>query len=501
MPLVLRRRLGRTAALVAALLFLEACRVGWLGLVRGPDLAAGAARQRVAAVPTAPPRGMIVDRWGRPLDGTVVAERPVALPGGGAAVVPVTGRYGSGALAHHTLGLVDRGGRGRSGLQAAFDAWLRVAQPDAVGRLADASGTPLHAGPLRLFPGESPRLVTTLDRDAQAAVEAVMDAMVPRGAVVVADARTGDVLAIASRPTFDPSNPAAAFDQPGAPMVHRAVRAYPPGSVFKVVVYAAALEAGVVGPRDRLDCPPELELGDRRFRGPEACRAGGALLTPGDALAYSANPVYIRLGLQVGGERLVDAARTFGFGRPTGVGLPEEQPGHLPDATRFTGPGGPGEVANLAIGQGPVLVTPLQVAGMLVALTRGGRGPDLRLVTRVEARDGRILWKAPAGRGTRATSAWIAEELRNALALAALRGTGVAANPPGVRAAGKTGTTQTGRTHPDGRPVEHAWFAGYFPAHAPRVAIVVLVEDGGSGASVAAPIFRAIAQRLLALGF
>lgn len=489
---------------MASLLVAEGCRLGWLVVVRGPRLAAGAAGQRVQAVPIGPPRGMIVDRRGRPLDGTSVSERRVPLRGGGWAVVPVTSRYGPGVVAQHALGLVDGGGRGRSGLQAGFDAWLAVAAPDAIGRLADASGAPLAEEPVRLFAAEAPRLVTTLDRDAQAAVEAVMDALVPRGAVVVADARTGDLLAVASRPAFDPADPAAAFDDPGAPMVNRAVRPYPPGSVFKIVVAAAAFAERLVWPGDRLPCPPELVVGDRRFRAPLVCQGSGSgsgeepvRLTLADAMAHSANPVFIRLGLELGAERILAAARAFGLGRRPEVGLPEAQPGTLPDPAAL----GPGDVANLSIGQGPLTVTPLEVAAILVSLARGGRGADLRLAARVESRDGRVLWKAPAARPGRAATPRVAEHVRAALAAVTLRGTGAGANPPGVRAAGKTGTAQTGRTGPDGAPVEHAWFAGYYPAHAPRVVVVVLVEEGGSGALVAAPVFRAIAERLLALGF
>ncbi len=448
-----------------------------------------------------------------------VEERRAELPG---VLVEVEPRraYPASRSAVHLLGYVReatraqvREGRyragelaGQSGLERVLDPVLRgrdggeYVEVDRLGRL------------VRVIRREEPRpgasVVTTLDRRLQEAAESALGG-VP-GAVIVMDPRNGDLLAMVSSPAFDLTRFTGSLGReewlrlvrdPGHPLLDRTYQSeYPPGSLFKLVVAAAALQEGIITPFEQLPCPPALEIGNRTFRNWKDEDLGALDLR--GAIATSCNTFFYRLGLKVGIERLTRYAEIFGFGDPTGIALPGEKRGLVPHPTRTLSRAAwlPGDTANVSIGQGGLLVTPLQVARFMSALANGGVLWRPRLVQRLDAGGGEDLEDLSFGPTVTghvplapAVQAVLRESLRSAVNEG---GTGAAARVPGLEVAGKTGTAQIGPASGSTSAQDHAWFAGYAPADDPHVVVVVLVERGGAGGRVAAPIARRIFEEI-----
>jgi penicillin-binding protein 2 len=444
-----------------------------------------------------------IEEWKLELPGVVVEVEPQRV-------------YPSPRLGAHLLGYVRevseeqmRQGRyrrgdmaGQSGLERLLDEYLRgrdggeEIEVDALGRS------------VRVMRRQEPRpgahVVTTVDRRIQEIVERAMGNRA--GAAVVLDARSGDVLALTSSPAFGLDHFTGPLGReawlklvrdPQFPLLNRAIQSqYAPGSIFKIVVAAAALQEGVITPFDRLRCAPTFQLGQRTFKNWEDTDWGEIDLY--HALVRSCNTFFYQVGLKLGMDTINRYARAFGLGEPTGIALGGEKSGRIPDAV---GPGQrvrarwtPGDTVNVAIGQGPLLVTPLQVARLMAAVATEGILWKPRLVQRVEAPDGTLLYAEPSrlsGYVELSPAVWAF--LQRALwGVVNDGGTGGAARLPGIEIAGKTGTTQI-ITHSDSRRgQDHAWFAAYAPASDPQVVVVVLVERGGKGGQAGAPIARQI---------
>jgi penicillin-binding protein 2 len=452
-------------------------------------------------------------------DVTRVEEWRAELPG---VVVEVEPRrdYPSGPLAPHVIGYVREAGAGKrreprdrrgdragqSGLERLLDDVLRGRDGGEAVEV-DSSGRAMRTL-WRTEPRPGADVVTSLDRRIQAAAERALGEA--PGAVVVMDPRDGDVLAMVSSPSFDLGRFAGPLQRdewldlvrhPHHPLLNRAFQGqYPPGSIFKLVVAAAALEEGVITPSATLSCPGEIRIGNRGFRNWRHEDQGPMTLER--AVATSCNTFFYQLGLEVGAERIARYARAFGFGEAAGIELGGEGAGLVPT------PRGPdhaiarsslsGDTANLAIGQGGLLVTPLQVARFFSALANGGMLWRPRLIHRIGGDEGAPVLVGPEAAGRVELSGAVFAVLRHSLWSAVNQGgTASAAAVPGLDVAGKTGTAQIVRDSDPARGQEHAWFAGYAPAGDPRVVVVVLVERGGSGGHVAAPIAREIFLEIL----
>jgi penicillin-binding protein 2 len=363
----------------------------------------------------------------------------------------------------------------------------------------------------------------TLDLDLQQAAEAgfLPDAIgdPPKmGALVAMDVETGDILALVSKPSYDPNAFAggvsattwkALTGDPWRPLQDRAISGqYPPGSTYKAIVAVSALQEKVITPGGLVYCPGHFTLGRRTYR----CwkKEGHGAMSLRDALIQSCDVYFYTAGLKLGIDRLAFFARGFSLGRRTGISLPSEQPGLVPTAawkeTRFGEPWGAGETVSASIGQGFNLVTPLQLAVAYAAIANGGRVVRPRLILSQQDSEGHLIpGPAPETRSTVPVSEKNLALVRDALTgvVEEPRGTGGRARVPGMRVAGKTGTAQvvhmkhTEDLDDDEVPVkyrDHAWFVAYAPADAPRIVVAVLNEHGGHGGSAAAPI----AQRVLA---
>jgi penicillin-binding protein 2 len=320
------------------------------------------------------------------------------------------------------------------------------------------------------------------------------------------DPRNGDVLALASSPGYDPNDfvpamPEAVWnrlmDDPAKPMLHRAVAgAYAPGSVFKPVIAFAALEHGKIDAGTRFTCPGHFELGDTRFacwyhhgHGPQQVR---------EALRNSCNVFFFQTGLLCGREMIARTASALGFGEPTGIDLDYEAAGRIPLGRQERGWYG-GDTCNLSIGQGPVTVTPLQIAVMACAIANGGRVPWPRLVLGIRP-PGREGFDPIPPRMVNEMN-WSPASLdlvRDGLHDVVMHrsGTGRLARLPGLDAAGKTGTAEFG---PKGHDKKRAWMMAYAPATNPRYAVALVLDEGQGGGVDAAPRVRLVLSRLFGL--
>ena len=348
-------------------------------------------------------------------------------------------------------------------------------------------------------------VLLTLDPAAQQAAVAGLGNN--RGAVVALDPRTGAVLAMVSNPSYDPAQlssfePAdirAYYNQlieaPGDPLINRAIsRTYPPGSTFKVITAAAALAGGEVQPDTQLPSPPVLDLpqttADLQNFGGGTC--GGDTISLTNALRISCNTAFAALGLRLGQDALREQAQAFGFGAddldvPTSVATSVFPSGISPPS-----------LAQSAIGQFDVRVTPLQMAMVAAGIANGGQVMKPYLVREVQAPDLSRLDLAKPEVYRRAVDEQVAAQLTRMMQLVVSDGSARRAQLEGVSVAGKTGTAQ----HAPGRP-PHAWFIGFAPAEDPRVAVAVVIEDGGSlgseatGGAVSAPIARDVMRAVL----
>ena len=394
---------------------------------------------------------------------------------------------------------------GQSGLERLYDDYLR-GRDGAEQIEVDAYGRPIRVL-RRVEPALGAQVRTAIDRRIQEAAEQALGART--GAVVVLDPRNGDVLALVSHPAYPVERFSRPLDRetwlglvqdPARPLLNRAVQGlYPPGSLFKIVVAAAALQAQILTPFDRLSCPKAWWFGNRLYHNWEDHDRGPLTLL--EAIRQSCNTFFFQLGLKVGPERIAQMSEAFGLGRPTASGLTGERGGLIPSPAwkkvALRDRWHPGDTVSLSIGQGLITVTPLQIARLMAAVANGGTLWKPRLVRRIEALDGTpLVIESETVQGRVQLAPVIFDFLRDALSAVVSDGTGKAARIPGITVAGKTGTAQTHEFRDDAdrkrRDRDHAWFAGFAPADDPQVVVVVLAEHAGLGGQVAAPIAREI---------
>lgn len=390
---------------------------------------------------------------------------------------------------------------GRRGIESQQDSFLRgrdgerVVVVDSRGRLREEHGK------RQAFSGHD--LELTLDLELQQEAARYFAGRV--GAAVALDPRNGEILALVSSPSYDPNVFARHLEReqwrkiveaPHDPLQNRAIQnVYSPGSVFKIVVAVAGLEEGVVDTDDRYFCRGSTRIYNRRFR---CWKPGGhGSVNLHQAIQKSCDVYFYHLGQKLGVEKIARYARLFGLGEPTGVDLAGEKRGLVPDldwSLRSRGtPWYPGETISVAIGQGPLLVTPLQIATLMAVIANGGYLVEPHLVA----------GGAPAPPRQVAVSAESRELVRKALwAVVNDRGTGAIARLDRVEIAGKTGTVQVVEQKDwiDSKDLpfeqrDHAWFGSFAPANDAELVVVVFVEHGGKGSEQAAPLAKILYEK------
>ncbi len=442
--------------------------------------------------------------------------------GSGLVLHPVYRRYyPHGDLASHIIGYSGSVGKlttgpinfnepmweeseGRAGLEKLYDSQL-AGEPGMKRLIFDESGNKLLEEQVsRPRPGGA--LVTTLNLEWQKLAEKVLRNGCRRGAFVVVDVVTGEVLVMASRPSFDlnhfiPGISDAEFkalqEDPSQPLFGRAFQsAYPPASSFKPVIALAALNNGTVTETSLIDCPAAIQVGNHVFNNWSKTPEGE--IDVRRALARSCNPWFYQVGIKVGPGVFLGLARRLGFGERSGLPLIGETPGLVPsdewmlknERRRILD----GDTANLSIGQGSLLASPLQVAQAMAGIANGGALPRLQLISQIQDTRGRVVKvTVPERKNWLGVDPKAVEVVREGMGdvVNSGYGTGSAGVLSYTLLCGKTGTAQWG---PKGKSQSLAWFAGFLPKDNPRYAFAVLYEgrpgEVVSGGRMAAPMVR-----------
>lgn len=452
-------------------------------------------------------------------EGTMVAieERKLELPGVSLRVRPVRS-YPIGGVAANLLGYVREVSRaqlereefldlrpgasiGQAGIERFYDTFIRgvdggeQVEVDALGRLVRFLE--------RLDPRSGYNIYLTIDKRIQEAAEKAFEGK--SGSVVAMNPKTGEVLVLLSRPSYDPNVFAERLSfmewqqlitDPNHPFQNRPLQAsYPPGSVFKLITAIAALEKGAITPETKFTCPGYFVLGNHRF---DCWKKGGhGTLNLYQAIARSCNVYFYNVALRTGAQEIIRVAREFGLGEPLGIRLEEEAKGFIPSLG-----GGqswyPGNTVMLGIGQGTVATTPFQLLSLVSGIANGGTIYHPTFVKQVISLEGEVVeqFSPEVLRKANVDPEALAIVRRGMWGVVNDGGTGGLARLPGIEVAGKTGTAQVVRKM-KGAPKDlkdHAWFVAFAPYDDPTIALVVNVEHGGMGGRVAAPIGRAILE-------
>jgi len=412
---------------------------------------------------------------------------------------------------------------GRYGIEHAWENYLRGKRgieryvANAKGeRVEDSSSSNLIKGPRFQAPVAGHNVVLTLDLELQRKVERAVRHHAA-AAVAVVDVKSGEVLALVSTPSFEPNTMTGRLTRsewslltsdPRKPFIDKALRQhYPPGSTYKFIAAVAALEDGLVDPYERILTPSWYRIGGRTFHG-DTCDKRENMIT---AISSSCNTYFWKLAEEIGIDRMAVVARDFGFGAPTGLGLNGDVPGRVPTKLWYEerGPFRIGYTLNAAVGQGDVEVTVLQLAMAYAAIANGGDLYVPYIVRRVETAAGEVVktFDPELRRRVKASPETLASIRRGMWSVVNDKeGT---AHEHGfsehVEYAGKTGTAQVRnkRREPENvrgwNPLRHhAWFAGFAPAHDPEIAVIVLIEHGGSGGKIAGPVAKRVVEAYFA---
>lgn len=413
-------------------------------------------------------------------------------------VAPALKRYRQDGFLAHLLGYVSTvsPGEGQAGAEKVYERLLRKGgSVQQLNMLMDARGQAIPGLKYKVRSDEiyKDAVVLTIDKRIQELVEKTINQRMANGAVVVMDISSKEVLAMASRPTFNQYQVAEYLSEDiDSTLTNRALSAYYPGSLFKIVVSLAALQADTVETGDRFNCTGKYEYNDQLAT---ACwkEGGHGELSFAEAFANSCNPTFIKVGLKLGRARLLQQVAELHLTDGKLVGMePINAPGNV------VIDGGDAALGNACLGQQGVMLTPLQICSLLATIADDGYWAPPSIVKYTLDHQGRQLIQPRAAK-EKVINSKINREVQQMMEKVVTEGTGRAAGLAEVKIAGKTATSQTGNQKENGEEILNTWFAGYFPAEDPQWAIVVLVEGGKSGAENCAPVFKDISRGILAI--
>ncbi len=390
----------------------------------------------------------------------------------------------------HLLGYRNSEGVGMTGIMQAYDTFLTEYSSGRVFARyqADAHGRRAQGTDMEIFDdryGERNGIYLTIDLGIQKAAERICSEYLDTGAIVVQDTNTGEIYAMVSAPFYKKENLSEYLDSDRGELLNRCMLGYTPGSVFKTVVSVAALSDSSFDPQAVYECMGYIETEGQKIK----CHNvyGHGALDLKEAFAQSCNPYFIDLGCRLGIEKIIDTAQSMGIGQYDSVNLLKCTKGFLPEKKTLS------VLANISVGQGEVLFSPLQVCSMMSTAATGiYLKPSIVLKTVL----GDDIVEYESVGETRVFDDKTAELMKELFISCVEEGTGYRAKTNLVTTAGKTATAQSGQIK-DGKEVIHSWFAGFFPADSPRFTVCVLCDGNGSGNAHPSEIFRLITEAII----
>ena len=452
-----------------------------ISMIRHRELSTMASQQRSKKSDIKTWRGCIFDCNMIPLCDR--SETTVKTAGGQS--VPVTGRYTSDTPAKHLLGYINSEGDGVCGIEKTFNDILKTDLTSSVSYIADINGNQIHDNNLTsnysLVPDKNIKL--TLDYKIQKIAEQVADEFIPSGAIVIMDIQNFDIKAMVSRPDYNQNNITEYMQSKNSPLLNKAVCSYNAGSIFKIITSVCAIENNI---NIQNFCNGSTIINGIEF----GChqKEGHQLLDFKNAFAKSCNCYYYTVSQILGADKIIDTAKRFNLYKNfETLAIPTDK-GFLPDKKFYNN----ADSANISIGQGEILVTPLQVAYISAVIANKGLGKTVNITDSVVDGDGNIINILRQQGSNYVISKECADKIGEMMRQCVIDGTAKELNNIPVLVAGKTGSAETGWLDESGMPMVHGWFCGYFPYQNPKYAMVVFAENGQSGSSACIPAFKKI---------
>lgn len=411
-------------------------------------------------------------------------------------------RYNTDTKAKHLLGYLNRVDNiGSNGLEKLYEKTLNYGNEDMLAVITDGNNDLLNGLGYRIIKDDKINkkldIKLTIDYHIQNIIEQALDKRGLTGAIVVENVKNGDIVAMCSKPDFDPNDIEKYLSNNKRPLFNRAVAQYNIGSVFKLIDLATMFE---INPNYNMiyNCPGYIQVADKEFKCSSYNKGGHGTLDINTALAVSCNSYFINMALDLGIEPILSMCNTFGLGKNSGLSLQG-----IDEAKGFVSPlsdiKNPGDVANVSIGQGQIMATPVQIADLVATIANGGIRNNINVVDCVVNDGGNKVRDLKDIKQTRVISEVTAEKIKHLMEGVISSGTGTQANLDEYGGAGgKTGSAETGQ-YIDGEKITQAWFAGYFPAQ-PKYSVAIFIEDGKSGGTSAAPIFAEIGAEIMSKG-
>jgi cell division protein FtsI/penicillin-binding protein 2 len=402
-------------------------------------------------------------------------------------------RYSEESLARHVIGYIGKSDlNGVMGIEKSMNNILVQDGGERIVAIVDSHKNVIPSLGFRKVEtnGEDVKLgiKLTLDFHIQKIVEDVLKENEINGSAVIMDIKSGDILAMASTPDFEPNNVGNYLNSKNDELMNKAIAAYDLGSIFKTIVAAAAIENNFIEEGETFICEGQIESNNKVIKCATHSSHENRPITFEEAFALSCNTTFVKVGTRVGADKILEMAKRMGFSEKQCSELLEEKPGYLP-TVREEG------IGNISIGQGKIQVTPLQVTAMMATIANNGIKNMPSIVDSVVDSDsGTTIQTMSRSKPAMVLNTSTVSPLKEMLQAVTTEGTGKQANMDDFGgSSGKTSSAETGIKSGD---VLHGWFAGFVPSDKPQYAITVFVYDGKSGGKAAAPIFKKIAYRI-----